>query len=610
LDASKLAGGRTLSGIIYAEKVGESIELNAGYTDKELTRAIPGSRFHSPPPVWTVPLSWAACRQLRGTFNARLRVGPELIEWAQTELTERINKALALREAYEGAEIPLKPPAGLKLRPFQQCDVAWMLAAESGLLMNPVGAGKTPVACTWMRNKTLERALVICPAQMRLVWVEEMSKWYPELEAIPIIGTAGERRKLIQEVADYGGLAIVGLEAARLHSRLAPYGQVKLTEAEKQPKDLNLINWQAVLVDEAHRLADPKSKQTRASWAIGVGATHRWGITATPQTKGLDTLWAVLHFTDPVEWPSRTKFIDRYATTVTNFWGGMTVGALKPEMEQEFQSIFDPRSRRLPKAIVLPQLPPVVRIVKELEMTPEQREAYRQMSELSIAQVKEQDVVVATSTAAQYTRLGQFASSFARVEERLVNVRDKETGEVEQKMKQFVELELPSNKIAAFLSDLEDWRAQEEAVCVWASSRRLIVLLSEILTKKKIKHALIVGGQKDIERFEEIKRFQEGEVDVILGVIKAGGTGITLSRARIGAVLQRSWSNVEDQQMEGRWNRIGSEIHSSTMRVDYLSKETVDIGQFYDVLPGKEDMLQKVLRDKETIERMMRGSRP
>lgn len=589
-----------MSGTIYAEKVGTGIELNVTYSDKELVRAIPGSRYHSPPPVWTVPLSWAACRQLRSTFGNRLQVGPELNKWAQDELDNRINVALKLREEALGGTIPLKPPAGLKLRPFQESDVRWMLTAGSGLLMNPVGAGKTPAMITWLRNMLIERGLVICPAAMRLVWVEEMAKWYPELEAIPIIGTAGERRKLIQEVADYGGLAIVGMEAARLHSKLAPYGQVAMTPAEKQPKDLNLINFQTVVVDEAHRLADPKSKQTRACWALGDGAEHRWGMTATPQTKGLDTLWSVLHFIDPVEWPTRTKFVDRYCMSSLNFWGGLTVGALRPEMEAEFQAIFDPRSRRLPKEVVLPQLPPVVRIIKELEMTPEQATAYAQMSELSLALVEDQEVVVATSTAAQYTRLGQFASSFAHLEEKTV-MKDGEPTVV-----QTVELNEPSNKISAFLSDLEDWQAQEESVIVFATSRRLIMLLSDVLRRKKIKHSMIVGGQKDIDRYEQIQAFQNGEVTVILVVIAAGGTGITLTRARIMAFLQRSYSRVDDQQAEGRAHRIGSEIHESILRVDYVSKGTVDVGQL-DILQAKEDMMQVVLRDKETIRKMILG---
>lgn len=594
-----------MSGIIYAEKMGDGIELNAGYTDKELTRSIPGSRFHSPPPVWTVNLTWASCRQLRGTFGSRLQIGPELRAWAERELAERVQVSLDLRDEAAGGPIPLKPPAGRKLRPFQESDVRWMLAANSGLLMNPVGAGKTPSMITWMRNRLIERGLVICPAAMRLVWVDEMAKWYPELEAIPIIGSAGERRKLIQEVADYGGLAIIGLEATRLHSRLAPYGQVKLTPSEKEPKELNGVSWQTVIVDEAHRLADPTSKQTRASWAIGQSADTRWGMTATPQTKGLDTLWSVLHFIDPEEWPARSKFVERYCIKLTNFFGGVTIGAIRPEMEQEFQSIFDPRSRRLPKAVVLPQLPPVVRVVKEIEMTPEQATAYRQMAELSIAGVAEAGIIVAASSAATHARMGQFASSYARVEERLVV--DKETRE--PKPKQFVELEEPSNKINAFMSDLEDWQAQEEAVVAFATSRKLIMLLSEKLTKKKLRHSLIVGGQKDIERHEQIREFQAGETDIILVVIAAGGTGITLTRARIGAFLQRSWSNVEDQQAEGRFHRIGSEVHESVVRVDYLSIGTNDIAQFYDVLPGKEDMLQKVLRDEETIKRVLFGGR-
>lgn len=579
---------------VYAERVGDAIELNTTYADKELARSIPGSRFHTPPPVWTVPLSWATCQQLRGTFGAGLEVGPELRAWAVADLEGRVRTAQAMRDAASGGPIPLKPPGGRKLRPFQESDVRWMLAAGSGLLMNPVGAGKTISVLTWMRNVGVETALVICPAAMRLVWEAECCDWYPELPPIPIIGSAAQRRKLIQEVRDYGGLAIIGWEGLRAHSRLAPYGQIRLSESEKTPKDLNYIKWDAAVADEAHRMQDPKSKQTRAAWGVGQGdVAHRWGLTATLQTKGLDTIWPALHFVDPNEWQSRSKFIDRYCHTSLNFWGGMTIGALRPEMEQEFFAIFDPRSRRLPKPVVLPQLPPVVRILKELDMTKEQAEAYRQMADLSLAQVLGGGVVVATSAAAQYTRLGQFASSFARVEQH-------EGG------KETVELELPSNKVAAFLDDLEDWLAQDESVAAFATSRRLINLTSEVLTRKKIPHSLVVGGQPDMLRFEEIQKFQRGEVPVILVVIAAGGSGITLTRARIGAFLQRSWSRVDDTQAEGRFHRIGSEQHESVIRVDYVSRETVDVGQL-DVLQAKEDMSQVIMRDAETIRRIMTG---
>lgn len=584
-----------MNAVLFAERVGDVIELNATYADKELVRSIPGSRFHSPPPVWTVPLSWAACQQLRGTFGDRLRIGPELKAWATAELRDRVGPAMELRVEASGGPVPIEPPSGLELRPFQRSDVRWMLAARSGILMNPVGSGKTVTVLTWMRCAGIERALVVCPAAMRLVWAREAAIWYPELPAVPIIGTAAERRKLIQEVADYGGLAIIGIEAVRLHSRLAPYGQIALSPREKEPKDLNFAKWDAVIVDEAHRLKDPKSKQTRAVWAVAQGgAEHRWALTATPTTKGLDTLWPILHFVSPTEWPARTKFVDRYCSVQTNFWGGVTVGALRPEMEREFRAVADPRTRRLPKEVVLPQLPPVVRTIRELEMTPEQAEAYRQMAELSLAQVEEQDVVVATSTAAQYVRLGQFASSFAKLHR---------NGE-----KESIELVEPSNKIDAFKADLADWMEQGEAVVAFATSRKFIMLLSESLSKGKsaVPHALIVGGQKDVERHAEIDKFQRGEVDLILVVIAAGGTGITLTRGRIAAFLQRSWSRVDDQQAEGRVHRIGSERHESILRVDYVSAGTVDVGQL-DVLAGKEDMMQKVLRDKETIERMMTG---
>jgi SNF2 family DNA or RNA helicase len=330
-------------------------------------------------------------------------------------------------------------------------------------------------------------------------------------------------------------------------------------------------------------------------------AEHRVAMTATPTTKGLDTLWPILNFVEPDEHSNKSKFVERYAEAKLDFWGGVTIGAVRTGMEREFQDMTDPITRRLPKEVALPQLPPVVRMVRWIPMNDSQALAYRQMAKLSMAEVDAQDVVVATSTAAQYTRLGQFASSYARLQEHPPKADGTE-------VKPSVELMLPSSKVDALLDDLRDWLAQEEAVAVFATSRRLIELTSEVLTKKKVRHSVIKGGQKEIERHEQIESFQRGEVDVILVVIAAGGVGITLSRARIGAFLQRSWSKVDDQQAEGRFHRIGSEIHDSVIRVDYITPETVEVGQL-DILASKDEMMQQVLRDKELIKKMMLGER-
>jgi SNF2 family DNA or RNA helicase len=593
---------------LYAEIVGDAIELNATYRDKDVVRSIPGSRFHSPPPVWTVPLTWPACVQLRGSFRDALELGPNLTEWGHRELEERIKPALAWRERIDpgGERLALPPPKPNELRPYQQADVHWMLAAKAGVFMNPVGSGKTVVLLTWMRNLALDRVLVVCPAQAKMVWRDLCQVWYPELGPVVVSGGVAERRAKIQEVADYGGLAIVNFEVMRMHSRLAPYGQTRLDPKEKVPKDLNFVDWDAVIVDEAHRLGDPTSKQTRAVWGAGLEVESSWAVTATPIRKGMDTLWPTLHFALPREHPSKTKFVDRYCMTSTNFWGGVTVGAIRPEMEQEWLNVFEPRSRRLPKKIVLPLLPPIEPVLRVVPMHPQQAAAYEQMKKKALAELDAGDIIIATSTAAQYTRMGQFASSYAYTVDTGKTKFNKEGVEVPVIN---VELKAPSNKIAAFLEDLEDWRAQEESVIAAATSRRFINLLSETLEKKKIKHARIVGGQGEMERYEQIQSFQSGDVDLILVVISAGGSSITLTRARIMAMLQRSWSKVDDEQMEGRYQRIGSEGHTSLLRVDYVSEGTCDLGQL-DVLSGKDDIMQGgALRDRQTIEKILNGER-
>lgn len=476
----------------------------------------------------------------------------------------------------------------MKLYKFQQADIAFLLSARHALNGADVGSGKTITTLVAARlTKTLP-ALVVCPSSVKRNWAREAAKWFPECKPYVVEGTAAKRNKILKEASeDSSALVIINFESVRLHSRLAPYGSIALSEKERTPGALNQIPFKLVVVDEAHRLQDPKAKQTRSIWSVGHNPTveYRWALTGTPITNDPSSIWSVLHFLDPKEWPGRTSFIDRYCLSSYNLWGGIEILGLNPNTEEEFFSILDPRFRRMPKEVVLPQLPPIIHETRYTEMGTKQRKAYNQMAERMISELEDGSLLIAKNPISQITRLVQYAGSMIETIEETYRRTE------------------PSNKLDALMEDLE---AIKEPIIVFAVSRQLIDMASERLEKANIPHTVVKGGQSADQRNNAVDAFQNGKVDVILVVVAAGGTGLNLQRSRISIFMERPFSNVDFHQAKGRNHRIGSEKFSSVLYIEYITPDSIE-ERITEILETKAEYLEDVVRDKDAIRKLLGG---
>lgn len=302
----------------------ERIEVQTNFNEKELIKLIPGSRWDGENRLWTVPRTWTACCQLRGVFRDSLIIGPALLAWAR-EKRFSTDGVIELRERIEP-----KTRIDEKLYPFQEAGIEFLNVAGDSLLGDTMGLGKTIQTL-----KSLELpALVICPNTVKHNWVDEAAKWLPKATPYLIHGSALQRRKLLtQAQADPTALVIMNIEGVRGHSRLAPYGSIRLkrcakcdpklgdpkltdTRCEVHPKELNGFGFKTVVFDEAHRLKDPRSLQARAAWACAHGPTvnRRIALTGTPIANDPSDLWSIMHFLAPKDFPTKSKFIDRYCT--------------------------------------------------------------------------------------------------------------------------------------------------------------------------------------------------------------------------------------------------------------------------------------------------------
>jgi len=585
---------------VELDEAGKRIIINAEWRFKELCKSLPGSKWDTTAQQWHAPVSWATCLALRSTFRDALVIGPRLADWAMNELATRVTPANNLRdlEAFEDG-------TNEDLFPHQKAGVKFLTAARRALLADEPGLGKTAQAIRALaelqkNGEDVFPALVVCPNTLKKNWKREFAKWWPGVEVEVIRGSSTQRRKQFETPVH---VYVINWESLRSHSKLASYGSIALARCrecggqdekvsenrcEVHKRELNNMDFKAVIADEIHRSKDPKSKQTRALWAATGDADIRFALTGTPIANDVLDLWSILHWLSPEEWPSKTRWVDRMVNTMLNAFGGMMVLGVKPHMEKEFYDAINPRMRRMLKKIVLPWLPDMMFERRDIEMSTKQKKAYDQMRDLMIAELEGGEAITAPSPLTQTIRLLQFASSFAEIDV------DETTGETR------VRLAEPSCKVDALMNDIENKDFGDDSVAVCAVSRQLIELLSAEMTKAKIPHGLITGAQDEDERQQAVDDFQSGKIKWILFTAQAGGVGITLTAARRLVMLQRPWSLVDHKQALDRVHRIGSEIHDSVIITDYVTEGTIE-ERVLQVLETKADNFEQIVRDKTAL---------
>lgn len=578
-----------------------SVVTDHDLRDRDLIKQLAGVKYDLKTYTWLAPLTWSTCIAARGMFNDQLVVGDALTQWAIDYHSEYVAPAMELRAAWDSA-------GDADLYPYQRAGVHFLSTVRRALLADDMGTGKTVQTIRTLkalkdRGENPFPAIIVAPNNMTLTWQKEFAKWWPDVTTRVIKGSAVARRKIIAEDVD---VHIINFESVRTHSRLRGYPGVRLkrcivcdptlpdvavnsqSRCEVCSKELNDKTWKTVIVDEAHRMKNPKAKQTMSIWALRTPSVDNvFCLTGTPIANAPHDLWCALHLISKDEFPSRSKYIDRYCQASLNVFGGMVITGLRHENKDEFFKIIDPRMRRMPKEAVLPFLPKKTYSTRYVAMSPKQEKAYRQMEKGMIAQLGDEGggLAVAFNPLVQLTRMSQFACAYAEIDEE---------GQVR--------MAAPSNKVDALLELLDDMG--NEPLVVFAQSRQLIELACTALEAKDISFSKIVGGQSVDEREEAKEKFQDGKVRVILCTIAAGGIGITLTRSATACFLERSWSMVDNKQAEDRVHRIGSEIHDKVEIIDILSENTLEDRRMA-VLDGKEERLQEVMRDRATVLRIL-----
>ena len=142
------------------------------------------------------------------------------------------------------------------------------------MILAPVGAGKTAITLTAMRDMLFEgvvqRFLVVAPKRVaESVWPTEIKLWTPELALTVATGTPAQRVKALH---------------ANVQIVVATYDNLQWLA--EQP-----LRFDGVVFDELTRLKNPSGKRFKALLKVLDAIPIRWGLTGSFTSNGLEDVF-------------------------------------------------------------------------------------------------------------------------------------------------------------------------------------------------------------------------------------------------------------------------------------------------------------------------------
>jgi hypothetical protein len=428
---------------------------------------------------------------------------------------------------------------------------------------------------------------VVCvvPGSVVDSWINEWRAWAPDWRVVAWRGSPASRAAL----AGTADVYVAGYDTAR-------------NDAADARGPLVMLNAATVIADECHFLKTPTAQRSLAVRRLARHAANFIALSGTPITHHPGDLWPVLDGLEPLAYPSRTRFVDRYCDQVRGDYETRIVG-LNRFTEPEFRLSLLGQHRRVAKADVLTQLPPKIYSVRQVEIPPAWRQTYDDMEETMFAELPDGGGELSVmNVLTQLTVLSRLASSAADVE--ITTEIDPETDL--EKRHIHLTLKAPCWKAPALVEILTE--RSGSPVVTFSPSRQLTMLAGVAAEKAGFSVGYVVGGQKPADRTNTIDAFQAGKFDLLAATTGVGGTGLTLTAAGTVVFTQRPWSLVEALQAEDRCHRIGSEIHDVIEVIDIVATNTVET-RVREVLRNKAGQLAALLQDPRIAAQVLGGTR-
>ena len=419
------------------------------------------------------------------------------------------------------------------------------------ILADDMGLGKTTSTIIAALETGAKKVLIVCPASLKINWQREIANYSDRSVYI------AEGKKF----SDDHDFVIVNYDI------LKNFHDIK----EKDKSEIMKINFDLVIMDEAHMISNPQAQRTKIANDIASKSNRVWLLSGTPMTSRPMNYYNLLNLVDSPVAMNWMAYAKRYCNgfqfsvgkrKVWNVTGASNLDELRERTSTHILRRLKEEVLDLPEKIITPVY---LRLKSKdyEELMGEYFDWYDQNPEES------------SSLTIQFGKLMKVRKVIAQ--EKINNT-----------------IELAENIIE-----------QGKKVIIFTNFTDTLNQIYNHFGKSAV---YLDGSCSKFHRQNAVDEFQTNDkIKVFVGNLKAAGVGITLTSAEAVIMNDLSFVPAEHSQAEDRSHRIGQK--NSTSVYYPLFENTIE-GAIYDILNRKKKIISTVMGDDmfdeaSTIEEML-----
>ncbi|HYY89284.1 MAG TPA: DEAD/DEAH box helicase, partial [Chloroflexota bacterium] len=431
-----------------------------------------------------------------------------------------------LQDVAQGAAVePAADPAGFQghLRPYQQRGLSWLATLRryrlGALLADDMGLGKTAqVIGLVLKGPLVGPTLVICPTSVVGNWRHEIARFGPRL------------RVLVHHGATRAAGAELAMAAEQHDVVLSTYALLHRDEAS-----LTAVAWDGLVLDEAQNIKNASTRAAQAARAI----RSRWrvALTGTPVENRLADLWSIFQVINPGYLGAAEEFRRQFALPIERASDASAIARLKA-----LTAPFILRRVKTDRSVIA-DLPEKQEMKVYCSLTREQATLYEAVVHDVMRQIAESEGIRRRGLVlGLLTKLKQVCDHPALL------------------LHDASPLPGRSGKLARLGEMLDEVVAENERALIFTQYAEMGRLLQTYLAETLEREVLFLhGGTPLAERDRLVAAFQAETAGppVFVLSLKAGGTGLNLTRANHVFHFDRWWNPAVENQATDRAFRIG-----------------------------------------------------
>jgi SNF2 family DNA or RNA helicase len=476
-----------------------------------------------------------------------------------------------------------------ELRPYQGRGVGWLAFLEKwGLgacLADDMGLGKTPQLLAFLlnlkaQNLLVDPTLVVCPTSVLNNWEREVKKFAPTISTLVHHGDKRSKGKTFARETKNKNLVITSYPLI--------YRDLETFSA---------IEWQGIVLDEAQNIKNAQAKQSQAVRKLKAG--FHIALTGTPVENRLSELWSILDFLNPGFLGTQQFFQRRFALPIEKYGDRESLKILRSLVRP-----FILRRLKTDREIIQ-DLPEKQEMNVFCGLSPEQAEIYQKTVEESLSKIDESTGIQRRGLILTLlVKLKQICNHPAHfLKEKTLNsgARSGKLLRLEEMLEELVE----EGDRALIFTQFAEWGN---------------LLQPYLETKLQSEILFLYGSTRSQQRQEMIDRFQNDPNGprVFILSLKAGGTGLNLTRANHVFHIDRWWNPAVENQATDRAFRIGQKqnvqvhkfvctgtleerINDTLESKQQLAELTVDSGEQWLTELDTDSLRSLLLLDRNTV---------